>query len=132
MMSETTERKNKDYAGGGDAFANFRMCEELGLCSVEKGILVRMSDKMSRIANLLDKEAAVKDESVTDTLLDLAVYSIILKIYMEENQDKPSMLEPDKEYYTSPTEPERSERSERSEGEGWDPHAGPAIPGFRY
>jgi hypothetical protein len=42
-----------------------------------------MTDKISRIANLINKENAVKDERITDTLLDLAVYSILFKIYLE-------------------------------------------------
>ena len=55
------------------------------LCSVEEGILVRMTDKINRIATLIYQDNAVKDEKIQDTLLDLAVYSIILKTYL--NQD---------------------------------------------
>jgi len=86
-MKEIHAQKNHDYAGEEDSFKNFRMCENMGLCSVETGIMVRMSDKMSRIANLLEKENAVKDESITDTLIDLANYSIILKCYLEQKKE---------------------------------------------
>jgi len=86
-MKEIHAQKNHDYAGEEDPFKNFRMCENMGLCSVETGIMVRMSDKMSRIANLLEKENAVKDESITDTLIDLANYSIILKCYLEQKKE---------------------------------------------
>ena len=37
-----------------------------------------------RAANLMTRTNAVADEKVTDTLLDLAVYSIILKIILEK------------------------------------------------
>ena len=42
-----------------------------------KGILVRMSDKWARIVQLSTKEAAVKDETIEDTLLDLANYALL-------------------------------------------------------
>ena len=42
-------------------------------------------NKMSRIATLIDTEASVKDEAITDTLHDLANYSVILKIYLENS-----------------------------------------------
>jgi hypothetical protein len=85
-MLKTFKAKNTDYAGKGDPFRNFKLCEQLGICSVEQGIMVRMSDKMSRISNLLTNEAQVKSESIYDTLEDLSVYSIILKCYLEQKK----------------------------------------------
>lgn len=84
----TSRRKNADYAGDSDPFANFRLVEKLGICSVETGILVRMTDKMARISNLLqgDRANQVKDESVDDTLIDLANYSVILAAYRESKR----------------------------------------------
>lgn len=81
-MFNIMEVKNADYANSSDPFMNFRMVENLDITSLEKWILVRMSDKMSRIANLIDTDAKVKDESIVDTLLDLANYSIILKLFL--------------------------------------------------
>lgn len=81
-MMETTARKNKDYANNDDAFANFNKCEELGICTTEAGILTRITDKLSRIANLLQHDAHVKDEAIEDSCLDMAVYSVILYIYL--------------------------------------------------
>ena len=85
---ETSRRKNSDYAGSGDAFANFRSIEHLthGKVSVEMGILTRMSDKMQRVANLLESDPQVKSESVYDTLQDLANYAGILAIYLESKR----------------------------------------------
>lgn len=84
----TSKRKNADYAGDDDPFANFRLVEKLGICSVETGILVRMTDKMARITNLLKegKVNQVKDESVDDTLIDLANYAVILAAYRESRR----------------------------------------------
>lgn len=82
-MYEICQKKNADYADISDPFRNFRMVEQMWLCTVEQWLLVRMSDKMSRISNLLEKEAQVNDESIEDTLIDLANYSIILKLYIQ-------------------------------------------------
>lgn len=82
---DIVKRKNSDYADGQDPFQNFRMVESMGLCSVEVGILVRMSDKMQRISNLLSREAQVKDESISDTLSDLRNYANILQVYLERD-----------------------------------------------
>jgi hypothetical protein len=51
-----------------------------------------MTDKMQRIANLLDKEAMVKDESILDTLQDLSNYSLILRVYLEQKNEKNTQL----------------------------------------
>lgn len=42
------------------------------------GIMIRMSDKMARLENLLEKNCDSFDESVEDTLLDLIGYAINL------------------------------------------------------
>jgi hypothetical protein len=93
-MKETFEkcleiaiRKNNDYGGTNkDPYANFRNSTMVGV-SVEKGMLVRMMDKMSRISTLLDKQAKVTDESIEDTLEDLANYAIIMKSYIKRSKN---------------------------------------------
>jgi hypothetical protein len=83
---ETATRKNHDYGGSNnDPYANFRNSTIAGV-SVERGILVRLMDKMSRIATLLDKEAMVKDEAVDDTIDDAINYLAILKSYRKQNK----------------------------------------------
>ena len=86
-MHDTTRAKNHDYAGEIDAFANFTAVESLGICTTEQGILTRMTDKFCRACNLLKNEAAVKDDSIHDTLLDLSIYSAILAIYLENKKN---------------------------------------------
>jgi hypothetical protein len=86
-MKRIVKAKNADYSNG-DAFKNFKMCEKLGLCSVGQGILVRLSDKLSRVANLIDgSQPAVLDEKIEDTLLDLSNYSIILLLYLRHKDE---------------------------------------------
>lgn len=75
-MREITTKKNHDYGSENDPFKNFRMFEELG-------ILVRMSDKFARLRTALyeKREFQVADETVEDTALDLAIYSLLLICY---------------------------------------------------
>lgn len=84
---EIVKRKNSDYANNHDPFQNFRMVQHIGLCSVEEGIVVRMSDKMQRIANLLNRDAVVCDESIIDTLSDLRNYANILQVFLSHKDD---------------------------------------------
>ena len=52
-----------------------------------KGCLIRLSDKMSRLMNIAKTdETAVEDETVVDTLTDLAVYALITRILCENFQ----------------------------------------------
>lgn len=75
-MLEITTKKNNDYGGVTDPFKNFRDFKELG-------ILVRMSDKFARLKTALaeKRELEVSDETVEDTALDLACYSLLLICY---------------------------------------------------
>jgi len=82
---EISRKKNSDYASETDPFLNFRACETYGI-SCEKAIVVRMSDKLVRVANLLDKQAQVVDESLMDSLSDLTNYAMILRIYIEQKK----------------------------------------------
>jgi hypothetical protein len=80
---ELIASKNDDYAGDGDPFANFRMAEKMGL-TTEQGIMLRLLDKVARLANVHKKGVAtVASESLDDTLLDLANYTAILYAYRQ-------------------------------------------------
>lgn len=76
------EKKNHDYGAITEPFANFRSAELLGL-SVEKAILVRTLDKITRINNLLAHDAFVTEESMDDTIVDAINYLAILKAFRE-------------------------------------------------
>jgi hypothetical protein len=84
---EISKKKNADYTGGNDnPFSNFQSVESLGI-KTEQGFLTRMMDKMARIGSFVSKgELQVKDESVTDTLRDLANYSCLLAGYIKSKK----------------------------------------------
>ncbi len=80
---DISRKKNADYTGGdNDPFANFKAVEVLGV-STSVGFLTRMMDKMKRISSFVENgQLLVKDESVTDTLQDLANYSALFAGYL--------------------------------------------------
>ena len=83
------KKKNHDYAGaGGEApFANFTRCEAMGITSTERGFLVRMVDKISRLSSYFEsKELAVEDESLRDTILDVLNYAVLLYAYTQDTE----------------------------------------------
>ncbi len=83
-MVELHDRKNHDYAGS-EYLSNFLMCERHMGVPAWKGCVIRLTDKMSRLMNVARAdEIAVSDETVTDTLTDLAVYAIITRILYED------------------------------------------------
>ena len=82
ILNDTYIRKNADY---GDSFAKLR--DEL-----PNSILVRVYDKYSRLKNLLEgADLQVLDESIDDTLLDLANYCIMELIERSVESDSKSV-----------------------------------------
>ena len=77
-MIETYVRKNHDYGNSFD-----KSLDKFGLVAS----VVRIGDKMNRIESLVQKKAMVQDESIRDTLLDMANYAIMTVMWMD-NQKK--------------------------------------------
>jgi hypothetical protein len=77
--------KNQDYAHGEDPFRNFRTSTVVGI-EPERGILIRLLDKLTRAGNLIDKDPEVKDEKMEDTILDILNYTILF--YAVNNERK--------------------------------------------
>lgn len=74
-MAKTYAAKNHDY---GNSFE--QSLDKFGLVAS----VVRLGDKMNRIESLTKKEAQVKDESIKDTLLDMANYAIMTVMWMDK------------------------------------------------
>ncbi|KIO62115.1 hypothetical protein B4065_3335 [Caldibacillus thermoamylovorans] len=70
-------RKNHDY---GNSFS--KQFEKYGLLS---GI-IRLDDKMSRLDSLIQNKALV-NESIEDTVADIAGYAILLLIELRKKQE---------------------------------------------
>lgn len=74
-MAKTYAAKNHDY---GNSFE--QSCNKFGIIAS----VVRLGDKMNRIESLVIKKAEVKDESIRDTLLDLANYAIMTVMWLNQ------------------------------------------------
>lgn len=86
---ELMKRKNADYAGrhGTEPFANFTRCEAMGICSTEAGMLVRLTDKMSRLSSFVEAGSfQVKDESLEDTCVDIINYAILFHSFVQSKK----------------------------------------------
>lgn len=81
-LNAVYEKKNKDY---GNSFGE--TYKRLGIISA----VTRISDKMNRLESLATKteeERLVKDESIKDTVLDMANYCIMLAMELEREYDE--------------------------------------------
>ncbi len=74
-IMELYVRKNHDY---GDSF--HKSYVEWGLTMSA----IRLGDKYNRFCKLIKSEAQVKDESIRDTLIDLANYAIMTVMELDE------------------------------------------------
>ena len=82
LLNKVYEQKNHDYGNSfGETF------DKLGIISA----ITRISDKYNRLVSLCTKseeERQVKDESITDTLLDMANYCMMTVIELHKNDKK--------------------------------------------
>lgn len=87
-MHRVTIQKNADYTGDNpDAFWNFMLGEHMGVGTTEQGFLFRMTDKMSRIIGIVRTGVTkVKDETIEDTLIDLANYCLLMAGYISDKK----------------------------------------------
>lgn len=116
LMALTHVRKNTDYSGTEEPLKNLKACEEVGL-PAWKGVVVRMIDKWARIKQLT-KEAGgyyVRTESMEDTLLDNAVYSLLCIVLRHEREHNAKMqVEPegpkDRLFFEKDEQPKRGPR----------------------
>jgi hypothetical protein len=81
-IADMHDKKSHDYAKDSDPFSNFRKCEAFGIPAF-KGVLVRLSDKWSRIEQLSSGKTA-QNESLRDSLIDNAVYSLLAVLLLED------------------------------------------------
>ena len=81
-LGDLHDRKQTDYGTNTDPFANVRGSQEFGI-RPWVGAMLRGNDKMKRIQKFASTQSLM-NESVQDSLKDLAVYSIIAIVLLEE------------------------------------------------
>lgn len=72
------EKKNHDY---GDSF--HKSFEEYGMTMV----CIRLEDKLNRLKALSKAEQMVEDETIVDTMNDLANYAVMGRMELERSQN---------------------------------------------
>lgn len=88
-MRELHCRKAADYGRGVDPLANVRAGADFGI-PAWVGVMIRANDKMHRIKSFL-QNGSLKNESVEDSLKDLAAYALIaLVLYREQAHESGS------------------------------------------
>lgn len=89
-LNTTLKSKNHDY---GDSYAD--SVDEYGKVIMA----IRISDKLNRLKTLIkDNDRQVADESIEDTLLDLAGYSLLAIEYLKRDE-KETVKITGKKYY---------------------------------
>jgi hypothetical protein len=76
------DKKQQDYGRDKDPFANVRASSDFGV-PAWVGTMIRANDKMRRIQTFAQK-GVLANEGVRDSLIDLAVYSIIAVVLYDE------------------------------------------------
>lgn len=74
--------KSHDYTPESDPLDNLKRAKNLGVDPF-MGVLVRLSDKWSRLEQLASGKTP-KFESMRDTLLDMSCYSLLAILLLEE------------------------------------------------
>lgn len=80
------DAKSHDYAQDADPLSNLRMARSVGV-EPWRGVLVRLTDKWSRIQQLSCGKVP-KNESLRDSLIDNAVYSLLAVVLLDESEGK--------------------------------------------
>jgi len=84
-LKETLSSKNEDYAPNGE-FSNFEIAAEFAGVDVFSLILAQIGIKMTRINNLHNNGHSPNNESLRDSIMDLAGYAEIAAAWLDAVQ----------------------------------------------
>ena len=91
-LKKTFLKKNHDY--GSSVKKNYDKFESYGKNEGLKYVFGRIAEKHDRLENLIygDHVNQVTDESIEDTLLDMANYAILAAVSIQEHKSGPKNL----------------------------------------
>lgn len=84
-MAEIHDKKSADYATDKNRYSNFEEAAATAGVTVDDVFATLIGIKLARLKELLKSGKTPANESVQDTRLDLAVYSVLWLSYHEEN-----------------------------------------------
>ena len=89
-MEETLFKKGNDYANT-DRLSNFKLAGAIAGGSAETNCLNMIATKVARLGVLLNSSGQPNNESIEDSILDLANYAVLLGMILEDR--KPFSME---------------------------------------
>ncbi|KKM25219.1 hypothetical protein LCGC14_1597190 [marine sediment metagenome] len=84
-IGDLHDRKQKDYGSDSDPFANVTASQDWNI-SPWVGAMLRANDKMRRLQSFAQR-GELANESAYDSLLDIAIYSLIAYVLMEDEKN---------------------------------------------
>lgn len=81
-LGDLHDKKGLDYGASADSLANVRASAAFGV-PAWIGVAIRMRDKMTRL-QAFARAGALANESLEDSLRDIAVYAVIALVLIEE------------------------------------------------
>lgn len=92
-LAETLTKKNADYAPTGE-FSNFERAAEAASITPLQLITAQIAIKLTRIESIFGKNLIVENESLKDSFLDLAGYSVIAHAWLTSEEPAPTGYAP--------------------------------------
>ena len=89
QMKELHDKKKADYTGtSGDILHNYRTSAKLAGITTFQAAFSRICEKVVRISSILEQNGKhqVEDEPIEQTLLDIAIGSLLCIIEVEERR----------------------------------------------
>jgi hypothetical protein len=83
QMRNTLLSKGDDYANI-DRLSNFKLAGNISGLNAKLNCLSLISTKVARLGVLLNNNSTPKNESIRDSILDLANYAVLLDMIVEE------------------------------------------------
>lgn len=85
QMKEVLFKKGGDYANA-DRLSNFKLAGSICGLKAEMNCLSLIATKVARLGVLLNSDKEPNNESIHDSVLDLANYSVLLSMILKEKQ----------------------------------------------
>lgn len=82
-LHSTMLTKGGDYAND-DVLSNFKQVATIAGIPAQTVVMVMIGIKMARLTNLLTKKDSPNHESISDTMKDLTMYTILLNMVQQE------------------------------------------------
>ena len=85
QMKEILFKKGNDYANT-DRLSNFKLAGSICQLKAEQNCLSLIATKVARLGVLISSDKEPNNESIQDSILDLANYSILLSMILKDKE----------------------------------------------